>query len=352
MINTLKKLFPSLFILIISCASQSPQSKIIVVSQFDSDVIKQEIRSIAPSVVGIYTDIFYDIHRYSYLMDHRGFVRDPSSYLKYKLNPDAGDGGVTIVHDSQTKTGGGLIIDYDKNRNIYTILTSNHLVSPKDTTFVYYLDEHGNNTDALFAKYVITDVRITTQGKSTFHAVAKVVATDYHNDIAIIQAQTELNLGTEFKNPLGFDLKLDWGDWVYVFGYPKGIKQISGGLVSPAPYPNTLSADVVIRRGYSGGPVFGILKKAENIQLALVGLVKSAPYSTLNYITLSNKLPEGYQLQRKDLNQLIVANEMIIDYGTAYFVSPSAIKKFFRSRQNYLTSIGVFLNDVYFSSKK
>ncbi|MFQ6115490.1 MAG: serine protease, partial [bacterium] len=285
-----------------------------------SDDLRDELRKINSSIVGIGSVIKYRIYQYNYMLENGQVIPDATSPLRYKIQSGQGENGITVEEDEKTLSGGGLIIDFDRENSTYTILTSSHLVKPKDTTNVYYSDEEGNPTDILFAKYVVKDVMVTVRGRSHWRVRAEVITHDPINDLAVIEAKTTNFLGLEFSNDVGYNLDLSWGDWVFLFGYPRGIKQITGGWVSEAPYSGTLAVDAVVRFGFSGGPVFGISK--DRAKLLLVGLTKSVPRRNLEFIAPKKPLPMGYQLTDGDTENLIVENEIFVEYGTAYFVSP------------------------------
>jgi len=338
--------FLSLSSFFISCASEKPT----IVSQkglsFLSKEIRDEIRKVEKSIVGINTTIKYDVQKFNYLTRDGQLVPDPKSRLKYKLSLKNGDAGTVHEKDSKTLSGGGLIIDVDKSTSQYLILTSSHLVSPQDTTDIYFTDDEGNPTDVLFTRYIVKKTTISVRGTGNWRVQAQLLVHDPVDDLALLQVETDNFLGFEFRNPVGYNLNLSWGDWVFLFGYPKGVKQMTGGWVSKAPYRGTLAIDAVVRFGYSGGPVFAI---SENeAKLAFVGLIKSVPRSTLDYVSTDGTLPAGYHLDASDLDKLVVKKETMVDYGTAYFVAPNTIKKFIKRSQAPVTRMGFRLHNRYF----
>ncbi|MFQ5753243.1 MAG: serine protease, partial [bacterium] len=209
-----------------------------------------------------------------------------------------------------------------------------------------YLDEDGIPTDVLFARYIVKDVVTTVRMGGNWRVEAKIIATDPINDLALITLQTQNSLWREFPNQIGYDLDLSWGDWVFLFGFPKGIKQMTGGWVSKAPYRNTLAVDAVVRFGYSGGPVFTISR--DKVKLTFIGLIKSVPRSTMDYIAPDGSLPMGYRLTFEDMDKLFVKKEVMVDYGTAYFVAPKAIKDFLNRNVTVIESAGIYLHSKYY----
>jgi hypothetical protein len=314
-----------------------------------SDEIREQLRVVASSIISIKTEIKYDIYKYNYVTENGQFIPDPNSPVRYKLNYGNGEVGIIVEQDQQTISGGGLIIKSDREKSRYTILTSNHLVSPKDTTEIYYLDTSGIETDVLFSRHIVRHVTVSVSGFSNWRAKADVVATDARYDLALIDAKTDLLLGVEYPNKIGYELELSWGDWGFLFGFPRGIKQLTGGWVSESPYPGTKAIDAVVRFGYSGGPVFGIAKNWG--QLVFVGLIKSVPLSTMEYVIPEISLPKGHILTQEELQSLIVEKRNLVDYGTAYFVAPQAIKDFFLSKRSHIEAAGIDLDGKYYGER-
>lgn len=310
-----------------------------------SSEIRREIKNVSSTVVGITCDIKYEIQKFNYELVNGEFVRDPDSPLKYKLAAHNGVAGMVIETDERSLSGGGLIINTDPANSRYTILTSNHLVAPEDTTEVYYLDTEGQNTDALFARYIVKKIDLWVRGETNWRAEAKLLISYTADDLAIIESQTSYLLGREYSNPMSYNLNLSWGDWVFLFGYPKEIKQLTGGWVSESPYPNTLTVDAVVRFGFSGGPVFAL---TDNAKLLFVGVIKSVPRTTLDLIAPATSLPSGYRLESENVKDLVVKREIIVEYGTAYFVNPKALLRFFTANRYVLETVGTNLDPKYY----
>ncbi|MFQ5677411.1 MAG: serine protease, partial [bacterium] len=290
-----------------------------------ADEVKSELRKVEKSVVGVNAEAIYEIQKFHYVTRDGDPVPDPTSPLKYQLAAGDGSGGITTEEDLRVLSGGGLIMDVERKDRlyVYTILTSNHLVSPQDTTNVYYVDENGIATDILFARFVLKSLRVAVRIGNAWSSEADLIANSPADDLAIIRVKTSRRIGPEFENRIGYALDLSWGDWVFVFGYPQGIKQMTGGWVSKSPYPRTMAVDAVVRLGYSGGPVFSL---APDNQLVFVGLIKSVPRTTLDYVGFDKTIPVGASLEQDDLQKLSTKQKILVNYGTAYFVRITAIK--------------------------
>lgn len=309
-----------------------------------SNEMKKEIRRVEKSVVGVTTKIIYEVQTFDYEMQNGNLVADASSPVRYRLK--SGDAGIIREKDEKTLSGGGLVIEHDPSAGSYTILTSSHLVSPRDTTDTYYLDEHGAPTGVVFQRLIVKKVSLSVRGGSNWRVPAQLLVNNSISDIAIIVGDTEKYLAGEYLNALGYDLDLSWGDWVFMFGYPQQIKQMTGGWVSESPYRGTFAVDAVVRFGFSGGPVFALSRK--KYELVFVGIIKSVPSGTVDYIAPDGTLPIGYRLTADDTQKLIVSREVVVNYGTVYCVNPKLIKRFIKAAKAPLEANGVFLHRKYY----
>jgi S1-C subfamily serine protease len=310
-----------------------------------SQKLKQQLEDVSESVVGIQAIVKYDVEKFNYVTVNGKFVPDSESPLRYKVK--SGNSGAVIEKDEKALSGGGLIVDHDHESGRYGILTSSHLVAPRDTTEVYYYDESGLQTDVLFARYIITSVSILVRERNNLIAGAELICSDTALDLAVIEIQTQGRLGTSFRKRISYDSDLGWGDWVFLFGYPKGVKQLTGGWVSKGPYRTTLAVDAVVRYGYSGGPVFAV--SPDNQELGFAGIIKSVPRTTFDYIAPSTWLPAGYAIRSQDLNKLMVKSQSMVDYGTAYFVNPRSMLRFFQSKKDEIARTGLSLSPKYYN---
>jgi len=331
---------------ILSCAKQMTLTQMQTGYSLLSDELRNEIKNVEKSIVGVNADIVYEIHTFNYQMRDGHPVLDPDSPVKYRLNRTTGQGGVSREKDNKTLSGGGLILDYNFDGGLYTILTSSHLVVPEDTTDVYYVDDKGQPTDLLFQRRIIKSVALSVRGPANWRVHAELLAHDAVDDIAMITAKTKRSLGPEFHNSIGYDVNLSWGDWVFLFGYPREIKQLTAGWVSTSPYRGTFAVDAVVRFGFSGGPVFAVSRK--KMELVLVGLIKSVPSGTFDFIAPDGTLPVGYALTPADAPKLRVRRETVVNYGTAYCVNPQRIRAFMRNMRAPLEQAGIELESKYF----
>ncbi len=308
-----------------------------------SDEVKRQIRTVEKSVVGVNAHIDYEVLTFQYDLPAGKVVRDRESPVGYRLSDT---GGIVRTLDDKSLSGGGLILTRQHEPSRYLILTSSHLVSPKDTTDTHYVDENGNSTGVVFQRRIIKQVALSVRGSGNWRVKATLLAHDSVDDIALITVATDRNLGPEYRNTVGYDIDLGWGDWVFMFGYPREIKQMTGGWVSNSPYRGTFAVDAVVRFGFSGGPVFALSKR--RTELALVGLIKSVPSGALEYIGPDDSLPVGYLLKAEDIGKLTVKRETMVNYGSVYCVNPGSIRNFMQRVRPALEREAIILDPGFY----
>lgn len=106
---------------------------------------------------------------------------------------------------------------------------------------------------------------------------AKVLGSDPHTDVALLQLEGAKNLPTV---PLGQSDNLSVGDWVLALGSPMGLEQsATTGIVSAKgrgslglyrnSYIDFLQTDAAISQGNSGGPLFNLRGEVVGINTAI-----------------------------------------------------------------------------------
>jgi len=60
----------------------------------------------------------------------------------------------------------------------------------------------------------------------------------------------------------------------------------------------------------------------------------------------------GYRLSPEEVHHLVVKKEILVDYGTAYFVNPKNIREFFHSHRSALENAGIHLHPKYYGSRE
>lgn len=336
--NSTRILSLFLIVLIVSCSSSKKTTESIIIddgytSIFPNVETSDELELISKSLILINNLTFYD----SYL-----FLDSTITSKDMKIR-DVFTDAMMVSTINKTSSGTGTIVGI--NGNTVSLLTAAHIVSYPDTIVTYYI-KNGKITDQI--ETIMIKQRQNIYSNLPEGGRLKLIAYDDKNDIAIV--------GNKFNeiNPIRFPLfnyklgnaeDLNWGDFVYVFGYPMHNKIVTRGIVSMPNKDNldNFMVDALINRGSSGGLVLALRGDASNFEL--VGIVSSVPAE--KKFVLSPSIPT------RELNLLpgtIYDGEMTIEkldgirYGIGKIVSAEAIRKFLIENESELVNQGHILN--------
>ena len=326
-----------LIIFIVSCSSSEKTTEKVQVyhgytSIFPNQEVSDELELISKSLVLINNLTFYN--NYLFL--------DSTVTKKDIKEKDVSNHVMMQSTINKTSSGTGTIIGI--NGNNVALLTAAHIVSYPDTIITYHIKD-GKPTD--YIESIMIKKRQNLYSNLPEGGRLKLIASDSKSDIAIV--------GNKFTNidPIRFPVfsfklgdasDLDWGDFVYVFGYPMHNKIVTRGIVS-MPNKNKLDnflIDALINRGSSGGLVLAIRGEAPNFEL--VGIVSSVPAEKKFVLSPANT--------SRDINLLpgtIYDGEMKVEkldgirYGIGRIVSSEGIKKFLNDYEGELQSKGYII---------
>ncbi len=224
---------------------------------------------------------------------------------------------------------GTATVIYYRN-NLIGMLTCSHVVDMPDTILSFYGGDLNKST---------TLESISIKNKQTIYAAGfpeggelKLVASDKNLDIAFLSQRfsyTPVFKYTVFNYPIGEAKNLEWGSFVYVFGYPLNYKMITDAIVSS---PNSddngsFILNAVINEGFSGGIVLAIKDGVPNFQL--VGMVKSMPEEDVYNVQPEIKSNVNYNPLVPYKGNLFVQKSENLKYGITKVVPIDAIMKFF-----------------------
>ena len=175
-----------------------------------------------------------------------------------------------------------------------------------------------------------------------------VLATDQATDIAILGKNCESLSDTviPFACPPGKALDLQWGSFVYIFGYPMGNQVITKGIASPGPKRpmGEFSVDALLNKGYSGGVILAIRNGVPNFEL--VGMVKSVNSTHEEFLK-----PAPDQQRTPDWipykGDAYTGSSDNIQYGLNAVVPFESILEFYRKNRNDLVSMGYNLDNFF-----
>jgi len=231
------------------------------------------------------------------------------------------------------------------------LLTCAHTIHNPDTIVSYIADADGNKTDFVDA-ILIKESQIVYVAGFPGNSQVEILAMDTELDLAIIGRDYGAfsdAVFPVFKYQLGKAKELEWGTFVYVFGYPLGYLMITSAIVST---PNrdesgSFVLDAVVNRGSSGALVLAIKDGVPNFEL--VGIVQWVPEEETNILTPKKlKNNEAYNPIVPYKGEKFIKRYSSIRYGIANIISIETVAGFLETNRQILNEkkfyIDVFLN--------
>ncbi len=329
-----------LLILLCACGGvrkSPPQEEV-----FSSAQVKQWLQRALPAVVGVSAVYHYQITNFHHQYVNGKPVPEASSPTGYRLLPRPQGAVVVQELDIQKVVGGGLIIYRDQQNAV--ILTSAHVFNKPDTINHYDRADTSQALRYILARSIKKKKDFYVIGQNNQYVTAEVLYKDSRQDLALLQASAAATLGVAFPFALAAPGEIEWGDFVYVIGYPREVKQLSTGVVSRVHFPGSFILDTVARFGFSGGPVL-VVRPEHGLELA--GMVRGVPANKLRYVAPPKEVPSGQVLNEQDLQALASQEIDMIDYGTTYAVGVDFIARFLREANEVLQRKDIVLERKY-----
>jgi hypothetical protein len=243
--------------------------------------------------------------------------------------------------------------------NKMAFLTCAHIVNFPDTIITYYKDEENEDTDII--KAFIQKIRQTN------NVINQPVANDFdillvddENDLAIIGKEFEWaemysiqqEINKRFNKPLrvldlplGKAEELDWGDFVYIIGFPLSKKMVSRAIVSSPNYDKNHSfiLDAYLQKGISGGVVLAIRDGIPNFEI--VGIARGVSGRT-EYLVVPDieDKPSAWELLEPYRGEIFRKKHEFIEPGMTYSISIETILDFIDDHENELKDKGYNTN--------
>jgi len=338
LLNTLLILLAFVFL---SCSSSSIYERInspVADGKYDSEFpytnASKQLEEISDCIRLINSIAFYT----SYVFDSNSFIT-----IEELKKIDFERKAVQKVYFNRTASGTATLIYKGQDKILF--LTVAHVVSFEDTLISYFINEDGTTSN------YVQSISIKTRQTNYIPDLPsgselEIVLIDKNIDVALLGKkilQTDLLNISVFNYPWGKSSELEWGNFVYVFGYPMNLKMVTKALVSiSSKEKNTFLIDAVFNRGSSGGIVLAIRDGAPNFEL--VGLVKSVPADfqyTVHPLTKDRNLDFNPLMPYK--GELYVEREQILRTGITKVICIEAIKDYIELHKSYLASKGYFL---------
>jgi hypothetical protein len=276
-------------------------------------------------------DIAQTIKQINYIAYYRSYQFSTESNVQIGTVNDAIENDIfdNIVYFNESVSGTGTVIYYENNN--LALLTCAHIGNYPDTLITYFESKYEEEPTII--------QNISFRIRENYYVAGIPGATDFspllvdqQKDIAIIGKRHILDPFRQIKvfdYPSGRSKELDWGSFVYIFGYPMGHKMVTKGIVSNPKdaLSGSFIIDALFNRGFSGGIILAIKDGVPNFEL--VGMVKSVSASydyTLVPDQITDENPYNAYIPYKG-NSFIRRAESI-NYGITFTVSIEEIKEF------------------------
>ena len=301
-------------------------------SEFPYKGSSEELERIGKSVERINCIAFY-----------KTYVFNSGNYVKQSdINEEFLENNVNKTdYFQKTSSGTGTII-YSIHNKI-ALLTCAHIISFPDTIYSHFTDEKGKFTEYLESISIREKEMIFVAGLPDGGDVEALVI-DKERDLAII-GNTYSSLQNfsfpVFPYPKGSAKQLEWGTFVYVFGYPMNYKMVSKAIVSSPNMDNNGSflIDAVVNRGFSGGIVLGIRDGVPNFEI--VGIIRAIPEET-EYVLQPEKLKNNIQYSPivPYKGDAFAIEKEDLKYGIAKVIPIETIEQFLTNNKEKLSRLG------------
>lgn len=226
------------------------------------------------------------------------------------------------------------------------LLTCAHIVAFPDTDVIFHLGPDRHPT-AFIKTLSVKERQMNFVGILPEGGELEILAMDRGADVAILGKQFVQSPSVPipvFSYPAGRATELEWGSFVYLFGYPSGYRIVTKGLVSN---PNrdkrgSFLMDAVFGGGFSGGIALAIRDGVPNFEL--VGMVKMV--SARSSYILRPPHEEGaveYDPTVPYSGEIFVERDTDIEYGVSQAVPVEAILDVLEANRTALVARGYFI---------
>ena len=249
----------------------------------------------------------------------------------------------SVTFQSYTVAGTSTIIYNEHNR--IALLTCAHVVDFADTIVTHYTDPDFRPSPFL------RSIAFKTNQLMFLNEVGggislDILAFDRGADLAILGQRLEPSrniLAPVFRYPLGKSKELEWGSFVYLFGFPGGYRMVTKGIVSLPRMPQgAFVVDAVISPGASGSIALAIRDGVPNFEL--VGIVKMVPGQTSYLLTPSKTRQGEYDPEEPYHGDTFVQRKSEIQQGIAFAIPTETIVEFVENNKAELLKKGYDLN--------
>jgi hypothetical protein len=267
---------------------------------------------------------------------------EPQRVRRADITPerlDAKQDKFTYVNKSLSGT--ATIISYSARR--IALLTCAHVVAFSDTIVEYYVGPNRRPTEYI-KSLSIKERQTNYAGQLPEGGELEVLALDRSSDIAVVGKRFEQDPGIPppvFPFPVGRSKDLEWGTFLYLYGYPSGHRIVTRGIVSN---PNkdkrgTFLVDAVFGGGFSGGIAVALRDGVPHFEL--VGMMKIASARTSYILVPPRDDPSAeYDPALPYTGEIYVERHTDIEYGVTQAIPAEALIDFFSANRERLRAKG------------
>jgi len=275
---------------------------------------------------------------------YRSYLFSPRNTVELSKITDSILDEVSIGNSvlNQSVSGTATVIYYDGS--LVGMLTCAHVVDFPDTIVVGY--NHG--------KGPVKVLSVKIRQKNYVNSLplgddVEVVAIDRKLDIAFMKK--ELYESKEPVHVLNYpparNKEIDWGNQVYVMGFPLGKLMVTRGIVTkPSGKSGRFLTDALYNRGISGSPVITV-GSGNPSQVRWLGIACSAAAQKISYVKPEKKTIEFINPDEPYSGELYLDRKKVINYGVTFNITSTAVLDFLSKNYEKIRKAG-FDTDLFF----
>ena len=289
------------------------------------------------------------IQRISSLAFYKAYVFPDGSYHTLKdINDDLLDDNLTKVTYLDRSSSGTATVIFAEGSTI-GLLSCAHVVDFQDTIVTYFADSKGEYSNYVQSIAFKTKQFIFGAGFPE-NSELNILAIDRDADLVFLGrkfASQYTNKYPAFAYPFGRAKELEWGSFVYLFGYPLNYKMISQAIVSSPNMDRSgdFLVNAVVNRGYSGGIVLAVRDGVPNFELVgIIQWIPEEPETILKPAPLKENLKYNPLVPYK--GEMYVKEYKVLKYGITKIISAESILDFMKRNKEKLKMEGFYLKQI------
>ena len=300
-------------------------------SEFPYNACSQQLEEIAQTIKRVTIMVHYKT--YSFRREDSVRVSDITGEFLDKQEP-------YVAYQHHSTAGTGTVIYKDNSK--FAVITCGHVVDFSDTIITRYVGADYRLTPFIRSIAIKSNQLIFLTNEVGSGIALDILAIDRTVDLAILGQKIEPQQSTllrVFSYPLGRAKELEWGSFVYVFGYPAGYRMVTKGIVSLSARPQgSFVVDAVVSPGASGSIALAIRDGVPNFEL--VGMIKMIPAQSTYVLTPEKDGDVEYDPVEPYHGEVFVQRKAEIQQGIAVAIPTEAIVAFIQKNRSRLANQG------------